>query len=191
MSARRRICLGLVTGARGLKGEVWIRTFTAEPADIAAYGHLTDEAGARRLRLQVTESRGARVLARIEGVDDRAAAEALRGTRLYVDRSALPVPDADEFYHADLIGCMAVVAGGTAGSSDSIGRISAVHDFGAGAILEIDVVPGDSLMVPFTKACVPEIDLGRGRVRIVPPPDLVADAPERTSEAGEEAGNEQ
>jgi 16S rRNA processing protein RimM len=192
--AEKRICLGLITGARGLKGEVWIRTFTAEPADVAAYGPPTDD-GERRYRLRIIERRDDRVVARIEGVSDRSAAEALKGTHLYVERAALPVPDVDEFYHADLIGCVALVAAGEeTAMSDASGRVSAVHDFGGGAVLEIDFVTGESLMVPFSRTCVPEVDLARGRVRIVPPPGLLAEpaAPASAKDmAGEEAPDKQ
>ena len=193
-AADRRICLGVIAGARGLNGDVWIRTFTAEPDDVAAYGPPTDDGGQRRYPLSVIERLTDRVVARIEGIKDRTAAEALKGTRLYVARAALPVPDADEFYHADLIGCVAIVNGTEAATEvDASGRVSAVHDFGAGAVLDIELATGASLMVPFTRACVPEIDVVRGRVRIVPPPGLRAEAPAPPSapgEAGEEAGGE-
>jgi 16S rRNA processing protein RimM len=191
-AAEKRICLGLITGARGLKGEVWIRTFTAEPVDVAAYGPPTDDAGERRYALHVIERRDDRVVARIDGVRDRSSAEALKGTRLYVERAALPVPDEDEFYHADLIGCAVLVAAAEAGGGTDVGgRVTAVHDFGGGSVLEVGMDNGASLIVPFTRICVPEIDLVRRRVRVVPPPGLLADAAEPPFPADQETADEQ
>jgi len=160
-----RVCLGVVVGAHGVRGLVRIKSFTEAPGDIAAYGPLSDEAGARSFAVRVTgEAKGA-ILAAIAGVADRDAAEALKGTRLYVDRAALPVPvDAEEFYHADLIGLMAEDRAGRA-----LGRVVAVHNFGAGDLLEIAPEGGQSLLLPFTKAAVPEVDLAGGRLVVEPP----------------------
>jgi len=154
-----------VVGAHGVRGLVRIKSFTEAPGDIAAYGPLSDEAGARSFAVRVTgEAKGA-ILAAIAGVADRDAAEALKGTRLYVDRAALPVPvDAEEFYHADLIGLMAEDRAGRA-----LGRVVAVHNFGAGDLLEIAPEGGQSLLLPFTKAAVPEVDLAGGRLVVEPP----------------------
>lgn len=167
----RLVCLGVIAAARGLKGDVWIRTFTAEPAAIAAYGPLTDAEATRRFRLRILAAGADRVLARIDGVADRTGAEALRGTRLYVRRAALPETGEDEFYHADLIG-LAVSFVDDAGAADAAGeaavaagRVSAVHDFGAGPLLEIALADGgEPLLLPFTRAAVPEVDLARQRI---------------------------
>ena len=103
-ASHERVCLGAIIGAHGVNGTVRIKSFTEDPADVAAYGPVSDEAGARRFTIRpIGAARGA-ILARFEGVDDRAAAQALAGTRLYVPRSALPAPDDEEFYHADLLG---------------------------------------------------------------------------------------
>src|SRR5688500_6839082 len=112
MAPSRKVCLGVVVGPHGIRGEVRLKSFTARPADIAAYGDLTDESGTRRLRLSVTgEGRGA-LRARLSGVTDRNAAEALRGVRLYVDRAVLPDTIEDEYYHANLIGLAVMSASG-------------------------------------------------------------------------------
>lgn len=159
-----------------------IRTFTADPADVAAYGAPTDDGGRRRYKVRVVDRHPDRVVARVDGIADRTAAEGLKGTRLYVNREALPDPDDEEFYHVDLIGCAAVLTGAAGdvggevdatGDNDVSGTVTAVHDFGAGAVLEIDLASGASLMVPFSRACVPEVDLGRRRLRIVPEPGLL------------------
>ncbi len=156
------VCVGVVTGARGIRGEVRIKSFTAAPADVAAYGPVRDETGETVLRLAVSGVVKGQVIARVEGVADRNGAEALAGLRLYVDRSALPEPDDDEYYHADLVGLAAETTDGS-----PLGRIAAVHDFGAGTVLELEVSdgrPGGGLMVPFTRASVPVVDVAGGRL---------------------------
>jgi 16S rRNA processing protein RimM len=175
--ADRRICLGVIAGARGLKGNVWIRTFTTEPGDLAAYGAPTDDAGERRYPLTIVERREDRVVARIDGVEDRTAAEELKGTRLYIERAVLPAPGPDEFYHVDLIGCAVLVSGEGAGAqAEASGTVIAVHDFGGGSVLELGLDGGTSLLLPFSRACVPEIDLRHRRMRVILPPGLLGDA---------------
>jgi 16S rRNA processing protein RimM len=164
--------LGVVVGAQGVRGAVRVKSFTASPADVAAYGPVEDEAGARRFSLRVVgASRGA-VIAKIEGVEDRDAAEALKGTRLYVARAALPPPGEDEFYHADLVGLEAVLRDGT-----PFGTVRAVHDHGAGDSLEVLRPDGTTILVPFTRAAVPEIDFAAQRL-VVDPPEGLLDPPE-------------
>ncbi len=185
MAARRReqaadlVCLGVVTGPRGLQGEVRIRSFTADPADVARYGTLYDEAGGRSFRVRVTGRSKGQLVARIEGVEDRDAAEALKGARLHVRREALPETGEGEYYHADLIGLRAELAPGAAGGP--LGTVRAVYDFGAGPVLEIAGGGCGVVMVPFTRAIVPEVDVAGGRVVIDPPPGLL-DAPEEGPE---------
>ncbi|MDP6603499.1 MAG: ribosome maturation factor RimM [Rhodospirillales bacterium] len=169
------ICVGILTGARGLRGEVRIKSFTGAVADIATYGPLTDGSGTREFRLAVSGLVKGHVVARIEGVDDRDAALALKGTRLFVARDALPEPPKDEYYHADLIGLSTVRKAGGGGPDEAFGTVSAVHDFGAGDILEIDRGDGEKIMVPFTRAAVPEVDLAGGRLIIDPPAGIVDD----------------
>jgi 16S rRNA processing protein RimM len=182
---QQRVCLGEVVGAHGVKGLVRVRPFTADPEGVAAYGALQDERG-RRLTIEaVGRARGA-VLARVEGVADRTQAEALKGTRLYVERAALPaIGEAETYYHADLIGLRAETAEGRA-----LGRVTAVHDFGAGDVLEISPMPGrglgESLLIPFTRASVPEVDLPAGRVVAVPPNVAVAAEEGETEGTGDE-----
>ncbi len=175
MAANRpeaRVCVGVITGARGLKGEVRVRSFTARPEDVGAYGPLSDEAGTRTLKLKVTGPAKDAVFARVEGVADRTAAEALKGMRLYVARDALPEAAEDEFYHADLIG-LRVEAVGEAGPA-AWGAVKAVHDFGGGALLEIERPDGTTVMLPFTKAAVPEVDIAGGRLVVAPPEETTA-----------------
>jgi 16S rRNA processing protein RimM len=157
-----RLLVGVVVGAQGLGGVVRVKSFTANPADLAAYGPVEDDAG-RTLALSVVGDAKGVVLARVAGVTDRTQAEALKGARFYVSRDALPAPSVDEFYLADLIGLMAEREDGTA-----LGRVKAVHDFGAGEVIELEG-PGATLMLPFTETVVPVVDLAGKRIVVVPP----------------------
>ena len=168
----RRVCLGVIAGAHGVRGQVRIKSFAEDPKNLVAYGPLTDEAGGRVFQVTVTGQAKGVLLARIDGVKDRDEALALRGTQLYVDRDALPVPDEDEYYHADLIGLRAEDRDG-----QPIGEVVEVHNFGAGDVLEIARPEAQPLLLPFTKAAVPEVDLAEGRV-VVAPPEEAESAPE-------------
>lgn len=171
----KRVCLGVVSGARGLRGHVWIRSFTAVPADIAAYGPLTDEAGHRRLALSVVETLRDKVACRIEGIADRTAAEALKGIRLFIERGRLPQPEDDEFYHVDIVGLAVELTAANGDHATRAGTVVAVHDYGAGAVLEVGGGPFGTLMVPFTKASVPVVDVAGGRIAIAALPGLLSD----------------
>jgi 16S rRNA processing protein RimM len=178
----KRVCVGVITGAHGVRGAVRIKSFTAEPEDVASYGPLEDERGQRQFALQLIGDAKGVLIARISGIEDRDKADALRGLRLYVSRDALPPTDEDEFYHADLLGLEAVLEDGTV-----IGNVRAVHDFGAGDTLEIARPQGQPVMVPFTRAMVPLVDLASGRLVIDPPPGLLEPEPETQPEAEETA----
>ena len=137
---------------------------------IASYGTLSDETAQKRYRVEALSAVKGAVLARIEGVADRTAAEALRGLRLYVERSALPAPAEREWYEADLIGLAAVGRDGR-----NWGKVLAFHDFGAGPTMEISggEASRSSLMLPFTDEAVPEIDVESGKVLVDPPTGLL------------------
>lgn len=172
--ARDRVCLAAVAGAHGVRGLVKLKSFTETPEDALAYGPLEDEAGARRFEVSLKGSAGGKagdlLLVKIEGVADREAAEALRGTRLYVARAALPeIAEEETFYHADLVGMAAVD-----GEGRDCGRVLAVQNYGAGDLLEIQPARGASYLLPFTKAVVPEVDLAARRVVIAPPEEIEA-----------------
>jgi 16S rRNA processing protein RimM len=174
MAARgeRKVLLGVVAAAHGVRGEVRIRSFCAEPADIGAYGPLSDEQGTRTftVRPERVSSRGD-VIARIDGVADRTAAEALRGLRLYAARTALPPPGPGEWYEDDLVG---LAARGPDGRT--WGTVLAVHDFGAGTVLELSGGEhGRSFMVPFSDAAVPAVDVEGGTITVDPPAGLLDD----------------
>ncbi len=165
-----RILLGLVLAPFGVKGALRIRSFTAEPKDIAGYGPLFDESGERRFEIALLGERKGVVRARLSGVEDRDAALALTGEKLYLPRSALPQTKGEEYYHADLLGLAAEL-----GDGRTLGRVSAVYDFGAGALIEVSRGGKAPLLVPFTRAVVPLVDLERGRLVVDPPPGLLAE----------------
>ena len=165
-----RICIGAIAGAFGVRGEVRLKSFTADPEAIASYGALTTEDGARSFDIRITRAVKAGFAARLSGIGTKEEADALRGTRLYVERSKLPNPEEDEFYYADLIGLSAVDTGGA-----TFGRITGVHDHGAGDLLDIRLASGGEVMIPFTREHVPTVDLAGGRVIVDPPEDMADD----------------
>ena len=167
--AAERVCLGAFAGAHGVRGLVKVKAFTEVPENVAAYGPLSDETGTRQFVLTLAGRAKGLLLARVEGVEDRDRAQELSGTRLYVARDALPALEPETYYHADLIGLAAEDLEGR-----SLGRVKAVHDFGAGTTIELDGGPGgSSLMIPFTRAVAPTVDLKNGRL-VVDPPAVVA-----------------
>lgn len=160
-AGKGRVCLGAVAGARGVKGEFKIRSFTEAPDGVAAYGPVELEDGSR-LSLAVIRALGSDlVLARAPEIRSREAAAALKGSRLYVDRARLPATEEDEFYIEDLVGLSAVDEAGAA-----LGTVSAVYNFGAGDVVELKGAPGaaDVRMIAFTKENVPTVDLDAGKI---------------------------
>ncbi len=176
--AEERVCLGVMVGAHGVRGLVKVKSYTEVPEDVAAFGPVSDKSGRRHWTLQVTGQAKGVVLVRIEGVKDRDAAQALHGTELYVDRSALPVLEEEEtFYHADLVGLKVEDRQGR-----DLGRVRAVENYGAGDLLEIDGPDGKSLMLAFTKAVVPLVDIEGGRLVVELPAEEVV-PPQPSAEA--------
>jgi 16S rRNA processing protein RimM len=167
--ADERLCVAVIAGAHGVRGDVRVKTFTADPEGLAAYGPLTDKTGNRTFHIKLLGMAKGLLRAHIKGVDDRNAAEALAGVELYVERSKLPEPDEDEFYHSDLIGLRAELEDGS-----DYGRVRALHDFGAGDVIEIAIASGGTVVFPFTKEVVPVVDLHAGTVVVVPPAEIEA-----------------
>lgn len=166
-----RVVLAQVGAPHGIKGEVRLKPFTEDPDSLAAYGPLQTRDG-RSVVVERLRPAGTMLIAKLKGVDDRTQAQALNGAELTIDRARLPEPeDAEEFYQADLIGLEAVGA-----DCAPLGTVVAVHDFGAGDIIEI-APPGrrgESLLVPFTREAVPEVDLAGGRIVVDPPAEIEA-----------------
>jgi 16S rRNA processing protein RimM len=168
MPTAERICVGAIAGAFGVAGELRLKSYCAEPTAIADYGPLFTEDGSRSFRVTLTRPVAGGLGARLTGVKTKEEADALKGVQLYADRARLPrLPD-DEFYHADLIGLEVRDTGGAV-----LGTLRAIHNHGAGDILEI-FGPGrkTALMVPFTLAAVPTVDLASGRIVVDLPEGL-------------------
>ena len=163
-----RIRVARIGAAHGVRGEVKLWSFTQDPAAIADYGPLETEDGSRRFEIESMRAAKDHFVARLSGVVDRDAAEALRNVDLYVSRDRLPEIDEDDtFYYADLVGLDAVTPDGTA-----FGRVTAIHNFGAGDIVEIVPVAGGApLLLSFTEANVPEVDMAARRIVVVVPED--------------------
>jgi 16S rRNA processing protein RimM len=158
-----RVLLGAVIGAHGIKGEVRVKTFTADPDALGAYGPLTTDDG-RRLQVGALRvGKPGEAVVRFEGVADRNGAEALKGRQLFVPREALPAPEEGEFYHADLIGLAVEDSSNTA-----LGRVRAMHNFGAGDVMEIETPSGEIEFIPFNASVVVKVELPN-RIVIAPP----------------------
>ncbi|MBN9316680.1 MAG: ribosome maturation factor RimM [Devosia sp.] len=161
-----RLLVGRIGAAHGIKGEVRVQSFTEDPLALVSYGPLMTNKAGLTIRILAARTTTNVLVARIEGVNDRSAAEKLNGVELYIDRALLPeIDDEDDFYHADLLGLRAQLADGT-----SLGTVSAIPNYGAGDILEVrDERSGDTFLYPFTKAVVPEIRVRDGYLVIAPP----------------------
>ncbi len=160
--------LGEIGAAQGLKGEVRIRSFTEDKTAIASYNPLEDEMG-RAIEIETVRVTPKALVARVKGVTTREVAEALTGTKLYIPRARLPERKEEEWYHADLIGLAALDRDGR-----SLGVIVAVHNFGAGDLLEMKPASaGATVLIPFTRETVPEVDVEGGRLTLVPPEGLL------------------
>lgn len=154
------VIMAQIGRAHGLKGEVHAQSFTADPLALTDYGDLTDAKG-RVFKVAAMRAQGTGLVLRLAGVNTREAAEALNGIELLLPREALPDTGDDDFYYADLIGLNAIETGG-----DPLGKILAVHNFGAGDMLELRLTDGKSVFVPFTKAAVPIVLVKSGTVTI-------------------------
>lgn len=163
-----RIIVGTLAGAFGVHGEVRLKSFCADPEAIADYTPLTAADGTKIAQIVITGRAGGAFTARLDGVTTKEQADALRGTELFAPRDQLPSLPDDEFYHADLIGLEVFDTAG-----DRIGTVRNVHDHGAGDLLEVQPPQGDTVLLPFTKAAVPTVDLAAGRIVADPPEGLL------------------
>jgi 16S rRNA processing protein RimM len=161
-----RICVARIGAAHGVRGEVKLWSFTEDPAAVAHYGPLETQDGTRCFEIEALRAAKDHFVARIAGVNDRDAAENLRNIELYIPRARLPkIEEADTFYHAALVGLDAITPDGA-----RVGTVHALHNFGAGDIIEIAPAEGgDPLMLPFNETTVPKIDVAARQVVVVPP----------------------
>jgi 16S rRNA processing protein RimM len=166
MAGGARVCLGQIGAAHGVRGEVRLHSFTSDPEAITAYGPLEADDG-RVFEIESLRPAKKHFVARLAGIRDRGAAEQLANVKLYVPRERLPPAQADEFYHADLIGLAVVDRAGRA-----LGTVIAIHNFGAGDLIEVRPAEGKTELLPFDETNVPAIDVGAGRIVVDPPQGL-------------------
>jgi 16S rRNA processing protein RimM len=166
------ICVARIGAPHGVRGAVKLWTFTEDPLAVKRYGPLATKDGARSFEVATAREAKGHLVATLKGVATREEAERLNGLELYIAREKLPATDADEYYHADLIGLAAVNA-----ADEPIGRVIAIHNFGAGDIIEIAPPNGATMLLPFTNAVVPTVELAKGRVVIELPAEIEGDDP--------------
>jgi 16S rRNA processing protein RimM len=163
-----RICVAAITGSYGVRGEARVKSFCAEPSALGDYGPLSDDTGTRDFKVTITRPVKGGFAVRLSGVKTKEEADALKGTRLYAPRDVLPALPDDEFYHADLMGLSVVDTGGA-----DLGQVHAVMNHGAGDLLEVrQKGRSGTVLVPFTQAIVPTVDLAAGRIVVDPPEGL-------------------
>ena len=173
MTRDTRICVARIGAAHGVRGEVRLWPFTEDPLAVTRYGPLSTKDGARQFEVVRARKAKDHLVAVLRGIATREDAERVNGIELYIARDKLPATEADEFYHADLIGLHAIDPAG-----EAIGTIFAVHNFGAGDIIEITPPHGPTVLLPFTNAVVPSVDLSKGHVVIVMPQEIEGETPE-------------
>src|SRR5262245_5329838 len=167
MTVAPPVCVARIGAAHGVRGAVKLWTFTEDPLAVQGYGPLMTKDGARQFEIAGVREAKDHLVATFKGVATRNDAEKLNGIELYVPREKLPATDDDEYYHADLIGLAAVNA-----TDEPLGRVIAIHNFGAGDIIEIAPRRGATLLMPFSNAVVPTVDLAGGRVEIELPQEI-------------------
>ncbi|MBV8917683.1 ribosome maturation factor RimM [Bradyrhizobium sp.] len=167
------ICVAKIGAAHGVHGAVRLWTFTDDPFAIKRYGPLSTRDGARRFEIASAREAKGHLVATLKGVTTRDEAERLNGVELYVAREKLPATDEGEYYHADLIGLAAMTEAG-----EPVGRVVAIHNFGAGDIIEIAPSQGATMLLPFTNAVVPIVDIAGGRVVVKLPGEIEGDEPD-------------
>ena len=172
-----KICVARIGAPHGIRGAVKLWTFTEDPLAVTDYGPLTTKDGGRTLEVDTVREANGHLVATFKGVASREDAERLNGIELYIPRDVLPDTEDGEYYHADLIGLAAID-----GSGASIGKVLAIHNFGAGDIIEIAPLEGNSLLLPFTDAVVPTVDLKAGHVVIEMPAEIDGDSPDDADE---------
>ena len=180
MSKSNKVCIGVIAGAHGVRGQVRVKSFTADVDAVSNYGTLSDAKGKLSFDLTMTGQTKGQLICNIKGVNDRNAAEDLKGMELFIDRDALPETDEDEFYYTDLIGMRMELVDGT-----PYGLLKAVHNFGADDLLDVNLTEGGTVMLPFTKEVIPSIDMA-ARLLVVNPPAETEARPAEQQKKGED-----
>ena len=171
-----KICVARIGAAHGVRGAVKLWTFTEDPFAVKDYGPLSTKDGARHFEVASAREAKDHLVVTLKGVASREDAERLNGIELYVPREKLPAVEDDEYYHADLIGLDAVTT-----ANEPLGRVLAIHNFGAGDIIEIAPPSGTTILLPFSNAVVPTVDIAGGRVVIELPAEVDGDTPESSA----------
>lgn len=161
------VCVARIGAAHGVRGAVKLWTFTEDPLAVQSYGPLMTKDGARQFEITSLRAAKDHMVATFTGIASRNDAEKLNGIELYVPRERLPATDDGEYYHTDLIGLAAVNA-----ANEPLGRVVAIHNFGAGDIIEIAPAKGATMLLPFSNAVVPTVDIPGGRVVIELPQEI-------------------
>jgi 16S rRNA processing protein RimM len=169
------ICIARIGAAHGVRGAVKLWTFTEDPFAVKTYGPLLTKDGARSFEVATAREAKGHLVATLKGIATREEAERLNGIELYIAREKLPATEEDEYYHADLIGLAALTT-----ANEPLGRVIAIHNYGAGDIIEIGPPHGATMLLPFTNAVVPTVDVAGGRVVIELPEEIEGDTPEDT-----------
>ncbi|WP_322515006.1 ribosome maturation factor RimM [Rhodopseudomonas palustris] len=172
ISVARQVCVARIGAPHGVRGAMRLWSFTADPLAVGDYGPLSTKDGARSFEIATARAAKDHLVVTLKGVTTRDEAVRLNGLELYVPRDALPPTEDDEYYHADLIGLPAITTSG-----EPLGRVLAIHNFGAGDIIEIAPPSGPTLLLPFTNAVVPTVDLAAGQVIIELPAEIEGDTP--------------
>ena len=163
----RDVLLAVVIGAQGLKGEVRVKTFTTAPDVLSRYGVLHAKDGRRFTITSARASKGDEAVLSVAEIVDRGAAETIRGLELFVARDALPPTEHEEYYHADLVGLRA-----EDGEGRMLGTVLAIHNYGAGDVIEISRPDGDTLLLPFSRATIPQIEIDKERIVVAVPEEV-------------------
>ena len=167
-----KVCIARIGAAHGVRGAVKLWTFTEDPLAVKDYGPLSTRDGARHFEVASAREAKDHLVATFKGITTRDEAERLNGIELYIPRERLPATEDDEYYHADLIGLHAVTT-----ANAPLGRVIAIHNFGAGDIIEIAPPAGATMLLPFSNAVVPTVDIASGRVVIELPGEIEGDEP--------------
>ncbi len=183
MKPQNPVQMAVIGAAHGIKGELRVKTFTGDPLALGDYGPLHARDG-RAFEIETMRPAGEMVVVRFKGIGDRTAAEGLTGTELFVDRSTLPPEEEDEFYHADLIGLSVRDETGT-----EAGRVNAVQNYGGGDILEITFRGRKGMLIPFSQAAVPEVNVAGRFIRIDPVAAGLTDEDENEDGEGGRSGS--
>ncbi len=179
-----KICIAVITNAHGVNGNLRVKSFGHDAKSLTDYGKLMDATGKKTFDLTITGQSKGQFIVKIDGINNRNDAEALKTTELFIMRDKLPDINEDEFYYTDLIGMRMETS-----DSSHYGTLKAVHDFGAGDLLDVNLAAGGSIMLPFTKEVIPHIDMKAGLLIVNPPLEVEMEIDTLKNNTQENKGN--